>query len=411
MRIRLTTEVTEEEHRGARSGHDRHTALSLVAVGARVVLLILCVAVLLAAIGSPARACPFCTALKPTLCERRESAAIAALAEFVSADGETKAFRVHQALVGKQQLAGRNELRIAVEWSGKSGALALLFAEGDAKSAFDRLEWSAVGVNETSFAYVARAPSLRTKAAERLAYFIPFLQHADALIADDVYQEFGHAALADVAGIADRLPFDKLRRWLLDREIPQERKGFFGVALGLATTDADRRANLATLESVMDADESDFRAGFDGVLGGYLLLGGEQGLAEVARRYFADAKAAEGDTRHAVSAVRFFYEHDRAIDRERFREALRPLLDRPAFAAAAAIDLARWKDWASLAAVARLYDATDYPQPSTREAVVAFLVACPEDSAVKSLAEIRARDPKGVAAAELKLRPIAAPRQ
>ncbi|MEX2186552.1 MAG: hypothetical protein WD875_07150 [Pirellulales bacterium] len=359
----------------------------------------------------PLRACPFCTALKPTLCERRETAAVAALAEFVAADGETKTFRVHQALVGKQQIAGKDELRIAVDWQGKAGALAMLFAEGDAAATLDKLEWSAVGVNETSFAYIARAPSLRTKAAERLAYFVPFLQHADALIADDVYQEFGHAPLSDVAKIADHLPFDKLRRWLLDREIPQERKGFFGVALGLATTDADRRANLATLEKVMDSDENDFRAGFDGVLGGYLLLRGEKGLAEVARRYFADAKTAEGDTRHAISAVRFFYEYDDASDRERFREALRPLLDRPPFASAAAIDLARWKDWASLAKVAKLYDAADYPQPSTREAAVAYLLACPEDAAAKALAEIRTRDPKGVAAAELKLGPIASPRQ
>ncbi len=401
----LTTEVTEEEHGGAQ----RATAAFRIALWRWSVRF--CVVILFAACASVSWACPFCTALKPTLCERRESAAIAVLAEFVSADGEAKAFRVHQALVGKSRLAGESELRIAVDWQGKAGALALLFAEGDADAALDDLEWSAVGVNETSFAYVARAPSLRTKADERLAYFVPYLQHDDAVIADDVYQEFGHAPLEEIARISDRLPFDKLRRWLVDREIPQERKGFFGVALGLATMDADRRANLATLEKVMDADESDFRAGFDGVLGGYLLLRGEEGLAEVGRRYLADPKAAEGDTRHAVSAVRFFYEHDRAIDRERFREAVRPLLDRPPFAAAAVLDLARWKDWASLAKVAKLYDAADYPQPSTREAVVAYLLACPEDAAATMLAEIRGRDPKGVAAAEMKVGPIAPAKQ
>ncbi len=109
--------------------------------------------------------------------------------------------------------------------------------------------------------------------------------------------------------------------------------------------------------------------------------------------------------------MRFYYEHDRAIDRERFREALRPLVDRPEFAMTAILDLARWKDWSLVAKVASTYDAAGYPQPATREAAVAYLLACPEDAAGKALAELRSRDPKGVAAAELKLGPIAPTQQ
>jgi hypothetical protein len=394
----LTTEGTEEEHGGSL----RRRVSSCVAL--------LAIVVVFPALQTLVAACPFCTALKPTLCERRETAAAAVLAEFVSESADAKTFRVHRSLADKPW-TGDDTLRVAVDWHGKPGALAVLFAEGDPAGPLDKLDWSAVGVNETSLAYLARAPSLRAKPAERLAYFVAFLEHADPLIAADVYQEFGHAQLDDIAKIAERLPFAKLREWLLDRQIPQERKGFFGVALGLATTDADRRVNLAVLERVMDAKESDFRAGFDGVLGGYLLLRGEAALAEVTRRYLADPKAAEGDTRHAVSAVRFFYEHDRTIDRERFREAFRPLLDRPPLAAAAVLDLARWKDWRSLAKVARLYGAPDYPQPSTAESVVAFLLACPEAAAAKALAELRAQDPDGVATAELKLGPIAPAKQ
>lgn len=356
--------------------------------------------------GVPVLACPFCTALKPTLCERRETAAVAVLAEFVADAGKARTFRVHRSLSDKPW-TGAETIAVAVDWQGKPGGLAVLFGEGDADAALEKLEWSAVRVNETSFAYLAQAPSLRKKGEERLAYFVRFLEHADAAIADDVYQEFGHAPLEDIAKIADRLPFEKLRAWLVDREIPQERKGFFGVALGLATNEDDRRANLAVLRRVMDAKESDFRAGFDGVLGGYLLLEGERGLSEIGRRYFADKQAAEGDVRHAIAAVRFFYEHDQKIDRERFRAALRPLVDRPEFAGPAVLDLARWKDWSLVAKAARLYDAKGYPQPSTREAVVAYLLACPEREARSALAEIRRRDPDGAAAAELKVGPIA----
>lgn len=355
---------------------------------------------------NPAFACPFCTALKPTLCERRETAAVVVLAEFVSGTEKVKTFRVHRSL-SEKPWSGKETIEVAVDWQGKPGALAVLFGDGEPDAPPERLEWSAVGVNETSFAYLAQAPSLRKKGEERLAYFVRFLEHADATVADDVYQEFGHAPLEEVAKIADRLPFAKMREWLADREIPQERKGFFGVALGLATKEDDRRENLAVLQRVMDAKESDFRAGFDGVLGGYLLLAGEKGLAVIGQRYFADKQAAEGDVRHAISAVRFFYEHDRKIDRERFREALRPLVERPEFASAAILDLARWKDWSLAAKVAGLYDAKGYPQPSTREAVVAYLLACPERGAADARADIRRRDPEGAAAAELKVAPNA----
>jgi hypothetical protein len=344
-----------------------------------------------------ASACPFCTALKPTLCERRESALVAVLAEFVSESEKTKTFRVHRSVTDRPW-KGEESVDIQVDWQGKPGALAVLFGEGD-------LAWFAVPVNETSFAYLAQAPSLRTKGDERLAYFVRFLEHSDATIADDVYQEFGHAPLEDIIKIADKLPFAKLRDWLVDRQIPQERKGFFGVALGLAKTDADRAANLSVLKRVIDAKETDFRAGFDGVLGGYLLLEGEKALADIAQRYFSNTKAAEGDVRHAVSAVRFFYEHDRTIDREKFRAALRPLVARPEFAATAILDLARWKDWSLLDEVSTTYGDTKFPQPSTSEAAVAYMLACPEKNAAEALAALRKQDPEGVAAAELRITP------
>jgi hypothetical protein len=387
MACSLNTEDTEVEHRGSRRGS---FFLNMVRAPALA-------AICLLGFAADVLACPFCTALKPTLCERRESALVVVLAEFVSDSDKTKTFRVHRSVTDRPW-KGEESVDIQVDWQGKPGALAVLFGEGD-------LAWSAVPVNETSFAYLAQAPSLRTKGDERLAYFVRFLEHSDATIADDVYQEFGHAPLDDILKIADKLPFAKLRDWLVDRQIPQERKGFFGVALGLAKTDSDRAANLAVLKRVVDAKETDFRAGFDGVLGGYLLLDGEKALADIAERYFANAKAAEGDVRHAISAVRFFYEHDRTIDRERFRAALRPLVARPEFAATAILDLARWKDWSLVDKVAAAYGDMKFPQPSTSEAAVAYLLACPEKNAAEALAAMRKRDPDGVAAVELRVAP------
>src|SRR5439155_18841693 len=107
-----------------------------------------------------------------------------------------------------------------------------------------QLRWSPVSVNELSFAYVARAPSSRKDSAERLKYFARYLEHDDPLIAEDAYQEFGHMPFDKVAEVADRLDQGKLRKWLADENVRDYRKGFYGVALGLAKSAEDRKANV-----------------------------------------------------------------------------------------------------------------------------------------------------------------------
>jgi hypothetical protein len=77
----------------------------------------------------------------------------------------------------------------------------------------------------------------------------------------------------------------------------------------------------------------------------------------------------------------------------------------------ALLDLARWKDWSLVQKAQQVYGNAAFPQPSTGEAAVAYLLACPERSARDALAELRRRDPKGVAAAELKAGPISPARQ
>ena len=79
---------------------------------------------------------------------------------------------------------------------------------------------------------------------------------------------------------------------------------------------------------------------------------------------------------------------------------MRRLLERPEFAPAAIVDLSRWQDWEIVKQVAELYQRAKYPQPATRQAVVAYLVACPNRDAAAALAEWRRRDPQGVADGE-----------
>jgi hypothetical protein len=77
-------------------------------------------------------------------------------------------------------------------------------------------------------------------------------------------------------------------------------------------------------------------------------------------------------------------------------------VDRPEFAAAAILDLARWQRWEALDRVAAVYrkDKSDGP---TRRSVVAFLTACPKPEAAAALERLRKTDPDGVRAIEKSL--------
>jgi hypothetical protein len=350
-------------------------------------------------VSTLASACPFCTAVGPTLSQRRESAAVVALGELVESGPAEWKFQLHKVSKGKDFLADPQALILPAERDTAAPALALLLAEKSADVS-DRLAWSVVPLDEAAAAYVFRAPDLRKPTAERLAYFAPFLEHANPLVADDSYREFGHARYVEVAQVADRLPMARLRRWLTDPGIPQERKGFYGLALGLARDPADRQANIELLTRLILTPESDFRAGFDGVLGGYLVAAGEPALDLIEKRYLANPDAAHGDVRHAMTALRFYREFGRDIPADGLRRAMRHLLARPEFAADAIADLSRWEDWDSLPQVVALFDRPEFADPPTRRAIIGYLRACPQAEAATELARLRQLDPKTVAEAE-----------
>jgi len=345
-----------------------------------------------------ARGCPFCTALEPTLSQRRAGATVTLLTEVETASaGGPAQLKVHQVLSGDQSLAHEGRLSAPLHLTVQPGQLVVMFGSGTAEG---EREWHALAVDEASAAYLARAPQADRPVAERLAYFIKFLEHPDKLIAEDAYLEFGHAPFDVVAEMAPQFQMERIRTWLMAPAVPGHRKGFYGLVLGLAREDRDRGANSELLHKLILAPEDDFRAGFDGILGGYLLLEGEPGLELIESRYLASPTAAVGDVRHAQTALRFYHEYGHTIPKQRICAATRHLLARPAFAASAIIDLARWNDWQPLAQIAGLYAEPAYAEPPIRRAIVGYLLACPKPNGRSALADLRAIDPAGIAEAE-----------
>jgi hypothetical protein len=186
-------------------------------------------------VGSKLAACPFCNAVLPTFAERRAEAAAVVLGE---ARGP-RAFQVVQVVAGREALGDRTLVEVGEADDAPpiaAGRLALLLGKRDEV----RWSWEAIPVDEGSSAYFIRAPELKRPIAERLRYAARYLEHADPAVADDAFREFGRAPFDAVASVADVLPSARIREWLVDPGVPSERKGFYGLALGLA---GDERLN------------------------------------------------------------------------------------------------------------------------------------------------------------------------
>jgi len=343
-----------------------------------------------------ALACPFCTALKPALSQLRQRAAIVALGEIERTSAGTTSVRIRRFHSGRDRQAEGAQTPIPLDKSLLPGTLVLLFGSGSDNAITD---WQVIPVDETSYSYFVRSPKEDVPAADRLRYFTRFLEHPNALVGEDAYLEFAHAPFDQVAAAADVFDMARVRSWLASEAVTPEHKGFYGLVLGLASEDSVRGENARCLLERIDAEDDDFRAGFDGVLAGYLLLDGIQALDHIEQRYLKNPRAADGDVRHVLNALRFYQEFGRVIPRERQQQALASLLARPEFAATVIVDLARLQDWTRVEQIRSLYGREGFNTPAIRATIVGYLQTCPLPAAANALAALRQQDPQGVAAA------------
>jgi hypothetical protein len=366
------------------------------------------VAVVVAAVitaGGIASGCPFCGVVGESLAERRDRAVCVAIGEPAGPAARDAAglpvqpFSVSQVIRGAEPAGGESQVTARVP--AAVNGLAVLFAD----AAEDARAWAAIAADEPLIAHIVAAPATTEPAARRLAWFLPRLEHPDPTIAADAFTEFGLAPFAAVRAVAGGFDVDAVRAWISDPGIVQQRRGFYGLALGLAAAgrEADDPAAVAAraaLAAEIAAPADDFRAGFDGILGGLLVADGVAGLEAIDRRGLLDAAARPVDQRHALTALRFAWENlPGTIPRPRVAAATARLLAAPVVAADAAVDLARYQWWDAVADVASLWDTLGGDDPLVRRAVAGYLAACPTPAATAALAAIRARDPDRLTAA------------
>ena len=255
----------------------------------------------------------------------------------------------------------------------------------------DRLEdWhSPSEVTADAWTYLSKMPMPVTdpKAqAERLMYFLPYFEHPDQLVSNDAFAEFAAAPYDVIVPLKDKLPREDILKWLTDPKTPVTRIGFYGLLAGLC----GQLEDAPILEKKILVLDADFRLGIEGVMAGYLLIRGEEGLKvlEDAKMRSKVALNGEGkemalpfsETYAVMQALRFMwtYEPDR-LPKERLKQSMQILLDRPELADLVITDLARWKDWAVQDRLMAMYDNEKFSIPAIKRAIVRYLYYCSQD--------------------------------
>ncbi|MBW3539209.1 MAG: hypothetical protein KY476_02970 [Planctomycetes bacterium] len=412
-------------------------------------------ALTLVVIAGRALACPFCSAPSLTLTEQvAQSDAVvlvtwvdatrpappattsvgsgdgeAAVATATTASGSPMAETIFavEKVVKYAGEAPKKGARIALPryLAAKKGDLFLLMGNKGTS-----IDWATpLEVSQTSFEYIAGAPAPEDPVAQRLEYFLEYLEFPDQLVANDAYGEFANAPYEDIAKLADKMPRERIRKWVASEDTPPTRMGLYGLLMGLCGNADDAKL----MERIITEPTSEFRLGIDGVISGYLLLTGGKGLEVVDRTKLASKVVvdAEGnpvlddkgqkqpvpfsETYAAMQALRFMWDFGgETVSKDRLQESMRTLLDRSELADLVIADLARWQDWSVQDRLMKLYGTEGYDIPSVKRAVVRYLLVCSRDKgegadakvpehaakAQAHLDELRKTDPRTVRDAE-----------
>ncbi len=351
--------------------------------------------------------CPFCTGAAPVMAEEIQQCDHLLLGKWVGGEkpaGCSKGsatFEITEVGFSKSGRFQKGQTVVMPQFvaGSKNASYTLMGLEDSMEDWY--LPWE---VSADGWAYLSKMPPPVTDAeaqGERLMYFLPFFEHEDQFISNDAFAEFAAAPYEVIVPMKDKLPREEILKWLVDPKTPVTRIGFYGLMAGLCGHPEDGEL----LEQKIVIMDGDFRQGIEGVMAGYLLLRGEEGLKvlEDTKMRSRVAKNAEGrelplpfsETYAAMQALRFLWtdEPDR-LPKERLRQSMRILLDRPELADLAITDLARWQDWSVQDQLMAMYDDKKFNIPATKRAIVRYVYACSLDKGEGVKGESEAAPPE-----------------
>ncbi len=276
--------------------------------------------------GSLAVACPFCSAVSQTLSEEMAAMDTAAIARMV-AGSETESdaeFEIISVLRGDSLI--RPEQKVRINYFGKAKPDQQFLVMGVDPP--DLLWSSPLPVSAVAIDYVNVLPKLPKDPLERIAFFLPYLEHSESMLARDAYDEFAKTPYAQLKQLKDQLDHPKLLEWIQNGSLPPDRRRMYLVMLGICNVPGD--ADL--LEKLLRSEDDNQRGGLDAMIACYLTLRGAEGLPLIDELFLANSKSQYADTYAAIMALRFHGTEGGIIERDRVLESMRLILERPELA-------------------------------------------------------------------------------
>lgn len=352
-------------------------------------------------------ACPFCSALAPTLSDDLGQSDVAVFVHCQSAamdeDGILQCqMRITEVLRGDAKWTRSVVTVPSFQESAPEGPIsanASYWLVGYGESPF---LWSEPKpVSKDAMAYLRGLASLPEAGPKRLEYFLRFLKHDDELISNDAYNEFADASLEQIRGLANKIDREWVIGQLRDKTVPVHRRRLCWTFLSQCGTQDD--AQLFSEMLRLREDDPTFDPGMDAAMSCFISLGGERALAQIERDHLQPSNANYLDCYAAVSAIRVHGTELDVIPRERLATAMRLVLEIPALADMVIPDLARWKDWTAIDRVVELFEMSEQETLFVKPNVVLYLKACPLPTAKNALQKLRQIDPAAVEQAEASL--------
>jgi hypothetical protein len=251
--------------------------------------------------------------------------------------------------------------------------------------------------------YLKGAIEIREKdAAAKLKYFFDYLDANELLISTDAMMEFGNADYKDVRTLAEKLPADKILKWLQDPNTPQSRLGLFGLLIG----HCGKPEHAAALKKLIADPDNAFSSGLDGMMAGFVMLDPKAGWEHLLS--VASDRKKEFTTRFAtLKVMRFFHEYrPDIIKQDQLVEGLKVLIAQEDLADLPIEDLRKWKVWDQTGFVLKFATQESHKINIVKRAILKFaLSAAPHSKeAADYVAQMRQTDPDRVKLAEEILR-------
>jgi hypothetical protein len=353
-----------------------------------------------------ARACPFCSAVAQTFTEEIATSDVAIVARLLSVpvppaavDSQTELpkaiFELVDVLRGEEHLSGVKTIETIYFGKAQPGAMFMVIGVDP-----PTLRWSTpLQLTRPGRQYLKQvmelSPEYKTSNAayaQRLRFFMDYLEHADDMLARDAYDEFARAPYGAVRLLKEGLDHEKLIEWLQDPTIAPNRRRLYFTLLGVTAQQGD----VGLLEKMLRSEDRKQRAGLDALIGCYITLKGKSALPLIEDLFLKNEASEYADTYAAIMALRFHGTEGGVVTRDDVLSSLRCMLERPKVADLIIPDLARWEDWESMPRLVRLFKEADDKSSWVRVPVVNYLRACPLPEAEKYIEELEKIDPVAV---------------